>query len=328
MADTSLPPPFEADTGPLPYAFVSYAHRDAGGVFPEIARLHAQGYRIWYDEGIDPGNEWPEEIARALAGCSFFIVFVSPDAVRSQNVRNEINFALNKGKPFLAIHIAETALPSGLELRMGDIQAVMKYRMSEDSCCRKLEKVLPASLISADVSVTKEAADQLRAQIASALHRIIEEDAAWMFGVVHMWLTQDTRLLIARCHADWSFVPPVRRVEFEKAAWPNPERPHLGEGVESEEGIQTLARRIYEANRVLEPDKPISRVLLKSCPKPDFEPPWHVHQHMGMGDVDFTCKQCGYDGFNLCHYTSNREVPPECPRCALGRRMPKDTRRY
>jgi hypothetical protein len=152
MADTSLPPPFEAYVGPLPYAFVSYAHRDAANVFPEMVRLHAQGYRLWYDEGIDPGNEWPEEVARALESCSYFIVFVSPVAVRSQNVRNEIHFALNKGKPFLAIHTAETALPSGLELRMGDIQAIMKYRMSQDSYSRKVARVLPTNLSAAKVA--------------------------------------------------------------------------------------------------------------------------------------------------------------------------------
>jgi hypothetical protein len=140
--------PFEAYIGPLPYAFVSYAHKDSDAVFPGISRLHAQGYRIWYDEGIDPGNEWPEEIGRYLAGCSFFIVFVSPNAVQSHNVRNEINFALKKRKPFLAIHIVETTMPDGLELQMGAIEAILKYRMSEESYCRKLAKKLPGALIS------------------------------------------------------------------------------------------------------------------------------------------------------------------------------------
>src|SRR5689334_8461377 len=102
------PPPFEAYHGPLPYAFVSYAHKDSTVVFAEIARLHTLGYRIWYDDGIHPGSEWADEIAIALHGCACFIVFVTPNSVQSPNVRNEIHFALNHGKLFLAIHLEET----------------------------------------------------------------------------------------------------------------------------------------------------------------------------------------------------------------------------
>ena len=140
---TSHPIPFDAYAGPEPYVFVSYAHADSSLVFPEIERWHRAGYRIWYDEGIDPGNEWPDEIARALANCSQFLVFITPRAVASRNVRNEINLALNKGKAFLAVHLEETDLPVGLELRMGDIQAILRYRMAEDLYERKLAKCLP-----------------------------------------------------------------------------------------------------------------------------------------------------------------------------------------
>ena len=72
-----MKPPFEAYTGDKPYLFISYAHKDAKIVYPLITAWHTAGYRVWYDEGIDPGNEWPEEIAKALSLCSYFIVFIS-----------------------------------------------------------------------------------------------------------------------------------------------------------------------------------------------------------------------------------------------------------
>lgn len=146
MPDTVQSAPFEAYVGDKPYLFVSYAHLDGPSVFPELVYLKGHGYRIWYDEGIDPGNEWPEEVAKALAGAAYFVVFVSPHAVKSQNVRNEINFALNNRKPFLAIHIVETELPAGLQLRMGDIQAILKHRMHDESYRKKLLKSLPEAL--------------------------------------------------------------------------------------------------------------------------------------------------------------------------------------
>lgn len=49
--------PFAASSGSDPYVFVSYSHQDSEKVFPIIKQLHEKGYRIWYDEGIDPGSE-------------------------------------------------------------------------------------------------------------------------------------------------------------------------------------------------------------------------------------------------------------------------------
>jgi len=129
---------------------VSYAHLDGALVFPEIQALHNAGYRLWYDEGIDPGNEWPDEIATALDGASLFLVFISEALVRSRNVRNEVNYALNRSKPFLAIHLDEVGLPPGLELSMGSIQAVMKQRMTEEQYRAKLSKALPQELLRAN----------------------------------------------------------------------------------------------------------------------------------------------------------------------------------
>jgi hypothetical protein len=115
-------------------------------VFPELKLLQDLGFRIWYDEGIPSGGEWPEHIARALHNATSFLVFISHSAVQSRNVRNEINFALNHSKPFLAVYIEDTPLPPGLELRMGDIQALMKWKMPEDYYQKKLVSAFPASV--------------------------------------------------------------------------------------------------------------------------------------------------------------------------------------
>jgi hypothetical protein len=143
-------PPFEAYSGDAPFIFTSYAHKDSAIVYPELDRLHRNGFRIWYDEGIDPGNEWPDEVAKALARCELFIVFISPRSVESANVRNEINFAINRKKQFVAIHVEETALPIALELRMGDIQAILKWRMPDDRYQRQMAKTLPEILKNAN----------------------------------------------------------------------------------------------------------------------------------------------------------------------------------
>jgi len=143
MPGVNINLPCAAYTGDQPFAFVSYAHLDAEAVYPEIRRLDLMGYRIWYDEGIDPGNEWPEEVASALNRCAQFIVYVTQRAIGSRNVRNEINYALKLNKPFFAIHLDETALPPGMELQMSSIQAILRWRMSEQTYVRNLERALP-----------------------------------------------------------------------------------------------------------------------------------------------------------------------------------------
>ena len=153
MADTTLEPPFPAYSGTKPFIFVSYAHKDAATVFPELQALHDAGYRIWFDEGIDPGNEWPEEIANALNRAAKFLVFLSPAAVVSRNVRNEIHLALQLGKDFLAVYLSDTKLPPGLQLSISSIQAVLRHQMSTQNYWRKLEKALPDMLC--DVAVVQ-----------------------------------------------------------------------------------------------------------------------------------------------------------------------------
>ncbi|MFP6855308.1 MAG: TIR domain-containing protein, partial [Opitutales bacterium] len=131
-------PPVEAYSGDQPYVFISYAHKDSAVVYEEIQRLHDANYRIWYDEGIEVSNEWPEEIAQAVIRCAVFLVYISPRSAASVNCRNEINMALNKNKAFLAVYLEETDLPPGLELRMGDLQAILKFRMPDSTYCKKV----------------------------------------------------------------------------------------------------------------------------------------------------------------------------------------------
>ena len=159
VPDVHVPSPFEAYVGDQPHIFVAYAHADAARVYQILKLLNDHRYRVWYDEGIDPGSEWPEDVAHRLTSCATFIVFISPQAVQSRNVRNEINFALTCQVPFLAVHIEQTELPPGVQLQTGSTQAILLYTMSFDRFTRKLLAFLDPSLVdsmSRTGSVTKE----------------------------------------------------------------------------------------------------------------------------------------------------------------------------
>ena len=129
--------PYPAYRGTEPYIFISYAHDDKDIVFPEIKRFNEAGFHVWYDEGISPGNEWTDEIANALEKCAVFVVMITPVSALRKNVLNEVNFALDEDKPFLAIHLKETELKGGLKLRTGSTQAILKYTMTEEEYAYK-----------------------------------------------------------------------------------------------------------------------------------------------------------------------------------------------
>lgn len=124
--------PFPAYHGDEPYIFISYAHVDHEKVFPLIKEFNDRGYHVWYDEGIAPGNEWTADIAKALRNCTLFVAMITPNSVLSGNCKNEINFAIAKKIPFIAIHLEETTLPDDLELQIGTKQAILMHNMTHD----------------------------------------------------------------------------------------------------------------------------------------------------------------------------------------------------
>lgn len=124
----------EVYRGTAPYIFISYCHEDQARVYPYIERLDRDGYRIWYDEGITPGDEWTETIATHLEECSVFIAFITEASVNSHNCRNEINFAIQRNKDFVSLFLDDVMLSAGMEMLLSSVQGIYrsKFRTEEE----------------------------------------------------------------------------------------------------------------------------------------------------------------------------------------------------
>ena len=114
--------------GNMPYAFISYAHKDSNRIFPILEQLSAQGCRIWYDAGIQVGDEWPEVIASHLACATTVVVFVSNNSLMSQNCSREIHFAISRAKALLIIYLEDVLLTYGMEMQLGVGQALFYHK--------------------------------------------------------------------------------------------------------------------------------------------------------------------------------------------------------
>lgn len=113
--------------GKEPYIFISYAHRNEREVHRVIQRIQAEGCRVWYDEGIDPGTEWADNIAERVINCDWFFAFVTQEYLESSNCLDELNFARDKEKKRLLVYLSNVTLPDGISMRSNRLQAIHKY---------------------------------------------------------------------------------------------------------------------------------------------------------------------------------------------------------
>ena len=75
--------------------FLSYARSDESFAKDLSSELTKRGLSVWLEEEkILPGDNLHQRIADALASSNAMVVLVSPEAMNSQFVRSEIEYAL------------------------------------------------------------------------------------------------------------------------------------------------------------------------------------------------------------------------------------------
>ena len=129
--------------GDEPYLFISYAHKDKDEVYKIIKWLFENNYRLWYDEGIEFGENFPDEIAMKIKDCTHFIVFISNLSIMRDFVKREIHYAIKCKKKILPIYLEETLMSPGLDFTIGTIQGIEKYNLDWNQLCNYLIKGLP-----------------------------------------------------------------------------------------------------------------------------------------------------------------------------------------
>jgi len=127
--------------GSDPYVFICYSHADTE-VYDQIRWLQEQGVNVWYDQGITPGSEWSEALAKKIEGCDSFLYFVSKSSVESEHCKRELIFAQDERKRILAIQIEHFELPSGIRLSLRNRQLINRCHLSEEEFNARMLSVL------------------------------------------------------------------------------------------------------------------------------------------------------------------------------------------
>ena len=124
------------------YVFVCYAHDDRDIVVEQIRWLKSQGFSVWFDEAIEAGSRWSDDLARAVEGCAAFLYFMSPRSVSSRHCLDEVHFALECSRPIVPVEIAPATLTPGLKLSLGGTHRLFMYQMEPGEFRRKLARGL------------------------------------------------------------------------------------------------------------------------------------------------------------------------------------------
>lgn len=113
------------------FIFISYSHSDSEIIAPILEQLNQSGFRIWYDEGIEWGSEWPESIASHLRECEVCMAFHSKLSVVSPNCRQEITYAFKMKKNILSVYLEEVELSDGMDMQLTSFQSTFPYQYKD-----------------------------------------------------------------------------------------------------------------------------------------------------------------------------------------------------
>jgi hypothetical protein len=101
-----------------PTAFISYSRDDSEFAQRLATDLEAAGAKVWLDrEEPKPDRFLDNAVEPALNEAAQVLVVLSPNAVKSGNVRDEFLYALKLGKIVIPLLYADCILPPGLELK-------------------------------------------------------------------------------------------------------------------------------------------------------------------------------------------------------------------
>ena len=114
--------------------FLSYSRTDETVAMRFATDLRDRGIPMWVDQlDIRPSEHWDRAIERAVHECRGLVVILSPRSVESDNVADEISFAIDHKKSLLPVMIERCRLPLRIT-RMQVIDAIGNYERALEQC--------------------------------------------------------------------------------------------------------------------------------------------------------------------------------------------------
>lgn len=110
--------------------FISYSRTDKEFALKLARELKSAGYFVWLDQlDIPTGARWDDAVEKALREYEIFLIILTPASVSSENVKDEIGYAIDHGKRIMPVLLKECDVP--LRLRRFQYVDFTKMEFSE-----------------------------------------------------------------------------------------------------------------------------------------------------------------------------------------------------
>jgi serine/threonine-protein kinase len=104
------------------HVFISYSQHDKEYVQRLKTYLQENNLQVWFDERIEHGDHWFNDINEAIKSSPAVIVVMSPDAEQSEWVHKEILLAKRYRKPIFPLLLRGEELPILIDLQFEDVR--------------------------------------------------------------------------------------------------------------------------------------------------------------------------------------------------------------
>jgi len=92
--------------------FISYSRKDKDFAIEFAREMKSAGYSVWLDQlDIPTGARWDDQVEKALRECEVFLIILTPASVSSENVKDEIGYAIDHGKRIMPILLENCDVP-------------------------------------------------------------------------------------------------------------------------------------------------------------------------------------------------------------------------
>lgn len=142
--------------------FFSYSTQNSEFVINLATHLKEVGANVWLDKiDILPGSRWDDCIQNALSSSSGLLIVLSMDSVQSQNVLDEVSYAISHKKRIIPILIEDCKIPFRLA-RFQHIDFTGEYDIGFRQLIKTINVNQPASEI---VKYESEAFNKLNSKV-------------------------------------------------------------------------------------------------------------------------------------------------------------------
>lgn len=133
--------------------FISYSRRDTEYISKLVEALRKQNFDVWFDKNIRTGTDWDSTIEKEIKNADAIVLVLSETSVASDNVKDEMSYAMGLDKPVIPIKIEECDVP----MRLARKQFVDFTAMGAEAGFERLVKDLHIGLNEAQTTVEKGA---------------------------------------------------------------------------------------------------------------------------------------------------------------------------